>query len=118
MPRAMARMRTRICLLMAAMMFLAVSLYAATSEILILFDQSGSMRRYDSKLLSMIWLSTIVRTFKAPIRITLDGFDYELHQHLSEVISGEAERSFLTGALNGIEASGQKCLRHLASNRP
>jgi len=102
----MDRMLRKICLLMAAMMFLAVPSYAVTPEILILIDQSGSMRRYDPKLLSRIWLSTVVLTFKTPIRITVDGFDYEPHQHFSVVIREEAELSSLSDTLNGIETRG------------
>ncbi|MBW7995721.1 MAG: hypothetical protein FVQ81_03930 [Candidatus Glassbacteria bacterium] len=99
-------MRKRIGHLLAAMMFFSVSSYAATPEIVILFDQSGSMSLYDPKMLSGIWLSTAVLTFEAPIRISLNGFDYELHQYLSVVIRGEAERSALSDTLNKIETNG------------
>ncbi len=102
----MDRMRKIIGHLLAAMILFAVSSYAAIPEIVILFDQSGSMKLYDSKMLSKIWLSTAALTFEAPIRISLNGFDYELHQHLSVVIRGELDRSALSGALNKIETSG------------
>ena len=75
MPKAIDRLWMIICLLMAAMTFLAMSSYAATSEILILFDQTESIMRYNTQLLSGLWVSNIIRTFEAPNRITLVGFD-------------------------------------------
>ncbi len=97
---------TKMGLLMTSAMIWATISYAATPEILILFDQSGSMQRYNTRELSMMWISSVIRNFDAPNKITLVGFDYEPHTHLSTVIHDEAALSPLSSTLNNIQLSG------------
>ena len=106
MPKAIDCLRLIFYLLTAMITFGAMSSYAATSEILILFDQTESILRYNTKLLSGLWVSNIIRMFEAPNRITLVGFDYESHEYFSVVIREEAELSSLSGTFDGIELSG------------
>ena len=79
---------------------------AAADEIVILFDQSGSMGRYDPKLVSKIWLMTFLRTFEAPHRAIFTGFDEKIREYIEVSTDQRPDMAELVRTLDGISTSG------------
>ncbi|MBF0095602.1 MAG: VWA domain-containing protein [Alphaproteobacteria bacterium] len=77
------------------------------ADILILFDQSGSMGRYDPRLASKAWLMTFVKTFASSHRIAVVGFDEALHEHLVVDTGNAGEAASLGPALDAIAIRGK-----------
>ncbi|MBF0279948.1 MAG: SH3 domain-containing protein [SAR324 cluster bacterium] len=75
-------------------------------ELLILFDQSGSMRRHISEQSFKIWISSIGRFFEFPFKISLVGFDYELHRLSTNIIRSENDLSSFSETLQQIDLNG------------
>ena len=50
-------------------------------EVIVLFDQSGSIKTYDSKYATKTWLSTFIKANYLKYQISLVGFDEKNHFH-------------------------------------
>ncbi|MBF0207862.1 MAG: hypothetical protein HQK53_13340 [Oligoflexia bacterium] len=53
-----------------------------TKEVIVLFDQSGSINIYDSKLASKAWQLSLLKDNSNPYRIILAGFDDKIHIYI------------------------------------
>ncbi|MBF0298655.1 MAG: VWA domain-containing protein, partial [Oligoflexia bacterium] len=63
-------------------------------EIIIIFDQSGSLKKFDySKLPVESWHNTILKAYKHTYKITLIGFDERIHLHLKTEVNGKSNSS-------------------------
>ncbi|CAK0756120.1 VWFA domain-containing protein [Azospirillaceae bacterium] len=76
------------------------------SDIIILFDQSGSIGKYDPKLVSKAWLLTFLETFKNKYKIDIVGFDEDIHPYSVVDNSRSTNSSELNTAMNGVTAKG------------
>lgn len=75
-------------------------------DIIVLFDQSGSMGRHDPRLASKAWLLTFIKTFTAPYKIALVGFDETVHEHLVVDTNGAEDGAALGRAVDAITTRG------------
>jgi hypothetical protein len=73
-------------------------------EGIIFVDQSGSVKKHNSRLKSRALLIAFLRTFKKPFRIVLAGFNEEIHQYASVVTETEADIEALAGEIQKIDS--------------
>ncbi|MEO5338290.1 MAG: VWA domain-containing protein [Magnetospirillum sp. WYHS-4] len=76
-------------------------------DIIILFDQSGSVGRHDPKLASKAWLLTFLKTFDNPYRVEIVGFDEALYRHLAVSRDSGTDIDAVNRAIDGIETAGR-----------
>ncbi|MBF0247059.1 MAG: VWA domain-containing protein [Alphaproteobacteria bacterium] len=111
MPRFSSLLLYRLTVL--AGLALAVSLGGAAraeevpGRIIVIFDQSGSMQRYDPKLASKVWLTTFVKTFKTPHELVLVGFDEEAREHTVARTDHPKSMAELPRSMDAIAAKGK-----------
>ena len=74
---------------------------------IILFDQSGSMGRYDPLVISKIWLQTLARTFAGAHDVALVGFDADAHAPIPLTIGPDADMGEVQERLNQIKTRGK-----------
>ncbi|MEG3620043.1 vWA domain-containing protein [Magnetovibrio sp. PR-2] len=74
---------------------------------IILFDQSGSMGRFDSLAVSTIWMKTLARTFDAPRDVLLVGFDSRVHPPITFKIGPDIDMAKLGERLSAIKRDGK-----------
>ncbi|OEJ69727.1 vWA domain-containing protein [Magnetovibrio blakemorei] len=74
---------------------------------IILFDQSGSMGRYDPLVISKIWLQTMARTFAGTHDVVLVGFDADAHAPIPLAIGPDADMGVVQERLNQIKTRGK-----------
>lgn len=72
-------------------------------EVIILFDQSGSMKKWDTKLRSKECLGLFSRTIVRPCGIVLAGFDDAIHEHVNVVIRTETDMDALAQRIAEID---------------
>ncbi|HJP17967.1 MAG TPA: vWA domain-containing protein [Nitrospinota bacterium] len=75
-------------------------------DIIILFDQSASMKEYDPKSISKAWLITFMKTFNKPYNVLLVGFDERIHQHTKVSMKNKKDFQTLRDKIKRIEAHG------------
>ncbi|WP_156612393.1 vWA domain-containing protein, partial [Paramagnetospirillum marisnigri] len=76
-------------------------------DIMILFDQSGSVGKHDPKLASKAWLLTFLKTFDNPYKIEVVGFDEALYRHLAVERDTATDIKALNQAIDEIEMAGK-----------
>jgi hypothetical protein len=76
------------------------------ADIIILFDQSGSVGKHDPKLASKAWLLTFLKTFDNPYKIEIIGFDEALYRHLSVDRDTASNIDAVNQAIDGIAMVG------------
>ncbi|CAA6606327.1 MAG: VWA domain-containing protein [Alphaproteobacteria bacterium] len=76
-------------------------------DIIILFDQSGSVGKHDPKLASKAWLLTFLKTFDNPYKIEIVGFDETLYRHLAIDRDPTTDINAVNRAIDGIETVGK-----------
>ncbi|CAA7622134.1 conserved hypothetical protein [Magnetospirillum sp. LM-5] len=76
-------------------------------DIIILFDQSGSVGKHDPKLASKAWLLTFLKTFDNPYKIEIVGFDEALYRHLAIDRDTATDINAVNRAIDGIETVGK-----------
>nr|CAX83774.1 conserved uncharacterized protein [uncultured bacterium] len=76
-------------------------------EIVILFDQSGSIGKYDPKLGSKAWLITFLQTFNEPHRIVVAGFDEQVTEHIDIMTDSRPDMTELARAVDAISVTGK-----------
>ncbi|MBF0391890.1 MAG: VWA domain-containing protein [Alphaproteobacteria bacterium] len=76
-------------------------------DIMILFDQSGSVGKHDPKLASKAWLLTFLETFDNPYKIEIVGFDEALYRHLAVERDTATDIKALNQAIDEIEMAGK-----------
>ncbi len=93
---------------LAAGMFLYSGASADTrpGDIVILFDQSASMKKYNPKLVSKLWVLTFINTFKKPYNVVLVGFDDKVYEHMSISTDNEKDLKAFKKKVERIRASG------------
>lgn len=77
-----------------------------SGKVVILFDQSASMKDYDPKLISKVWLITFINTFEKPYDITFAGFDDVIHEHIRMVTKNKEDVITITKKAEEIKAKG------------
>ncbi len=76
-------------------------------EVIILFDQSSSFKKPDPRLLSRTWLLTFIRAFNEPCRVVFVGFDENIHEHFSMVVSADMNMDALSKKIGEIDVRGR-----------
>ncbi|CCQ75591.1 vWA domain-containing protein [Magnetospira sp. QH-2] len=94
------------CLLAGILGMPGASSAAEPPEMVVVFDESGSMERYDPKLASKLWLMTFVRTFETPHRLVLTGFDEAAREHMAVPTDDAEGMAALEKHIDAIEAKG------------
>lgn len=84
----------------------AVSGAADTGEVVVLFDQSGSIHQYDSKSLSKRWILSFVEMIGAPYEISLMGFDDRLYEHIKWPAKNKKSRQEMARSIDAMVAKG------------
>ena len=101
-----------ICLYFTAFIFiLSCSLPASfadeyVGDVIILFDQSASMKDYDPKLISKVWMLAFIKTFKKPYNVLLVGFDDRLHEHVKATMKNKKDIETLRDKIKRIRMHG------------
>lgn len=80
---------------------------AKSGSSIILFDQSGSMGRYDPLAISKIWLKMLTLTFNGAHNVRLVGFDDDFHDPTTLTISAETDMDAVQRKLDQIETRGK-----------
>lgn len=75
-------------------------------QVVVLFDQSGSVGWLDPQLMSKAWLLTFLRTFETPHRIVLAGFDEEVREFPEVSSSNPSDMSELSRRVDAISTRG------------
>lgn len=95
---------------MVILCFLVLSarpLLAQTAgEVIIIFDQSVSMKYYDPLSTSKARLKSLIKALQLPYRISLSGFDEDIHQILSVESGDQAGMAELVNAIDQLEFGG------------
>ncbi|MBW1675567.1 MAG: hypothetical protein JRJ79_02945 [Deltaproteobacteria bacterium] len=81
-----------------------VSYAENTPEGIILFDQSGSMKKCDPELRSKALIVEFIKSLKKPHRIVLAGFNEEIHEYITLVTATETDVGALAGEIQKIDA--------------
>ena len=81
-----------------------VSYAENTPEGIVLFDQSGSMKKCDPELRSKALIVEFIRSLKKPHRIVLAGFNEEIHEYITLVTATETDVEALAGEIQRIDA--------------
>ncbi len=88
--------------------FLATPASAAQiGEVVVLFDQSGSIKKYDPRLASKVWLKTFLRTFETPHRIVFSGFDEEIRDYIEASTDNPEDMDELAANMGAVAAGGR-----------
>lgn len=74
---------------------------------IVLFDQSGSMGRFDSLAVSKIWLLTFNRTFADSHHVDLVAFDEDVHPPVRLTTGPETAPETITDTLEKIKIKGK-----------
>ena len=75
-------------------------------EVIILFDQSGSFKKPNPRLLSRTWLLTFIQAFNEPCKVVFVGFDENIHEHFRMVVSAD-NMDVLSQKIGEIDARGR-----------
>ncbi len=78
----------------------------SVGDVIILFDQSASMKDYDPKLISKVWMLTFIKTFERPYNVFLVGFDDKLHKHAKVNMGNKKDVDALRDKIKKIETHG------------
>ena len=74
---------------------------------IVLFDQSGSMGRFDPLAISKIWLLTFIKTFTDPRQVRLVGFDEDVHAPIILETGPDTDLATITGTIEKIKTKGK-----------
>ncbi|MFN3076021.1 MAG: VWA domain-containing protein [Alphaproteobacteria bacterium] len=76
-------------------------------DVVVLFDQSGSIKKYDPKQASKAWLLTFLKTFAGSYRISLVGFDEVIHEHFTVDSGKDVDLPSLAHAVDALTTRGK-----------
>lgn len=96
-----------VALFSVAQAFSAEEKASTTATAIVLFDQSGSMGRFDSLAVSKIWLLTFNQTFTDNHQVQLVGFDEDIHDPITLQTGPDIEPAAITKSLGRIKTQGK-----------
>jgi hypothetical protein len=81
--------------------------HPSAGSAIVLFDQSGSMGRFDPLAISKIWLLTFSKAFADPRQVQLVGFDEDFHDPVNLEIGPQTNQETINRTVEKMQTKGK-----------